>query len=42
LVLHSKFGKGTVLDVEGPTVTVVFDSVGTKKLAISIAPLEKI
>jgi DNA helicase-2/ATP-dependent DNA helicase PcrA len=41
-VLHSKFGKGRVLDVEGQAVTVVFDSVGTKKLAISVAPLEKI
>lgn len=42
LVSHSKFGKGTVLDVSGATITVVFDSVGTKKLAIGMAPLEKI
>jgi len=42
LVGHSKFGKGTVLEVTGSTVTVVFDSVGTKKLAIDMAPLEKL
>ncbi len=42
LVGHSKFGKGTVLEVTGSTVTVVFDSVGTKKLVIDMAPLEKL
>ena len=41
-VNHSKFGKGTVLEVSGATATVVFDSVGTKKLAIDMAPLEKL
>lgn len=42
LVQHSKFGKGIVVDLTHSTVTVVFDNVGTKKLAISMAPLEKL
>lgn len=41
-VSHSKFGRGTVLEVAGATATVVFDSVGTKRLAIDMAPLEKL
>lgn len=41
LVKHIKFGQGQVILVEGNTATVIFDSVGTKKLALDIAPLEK-
>jgi DNA helicase-2/ATP-dependent DNA helicase PcrA len=41
-VSHNKFGPGQVIEVEKNTVTVSFDSVGTKKLALDIAPLTKI
>jgi len=41
-VEHSKFGAGNVITVEKNTATVIFDSVGTKKLAIDIAPLRKL
>ncbi len=41
-VEHSKFGAGQVIAVERRTVTVIFDDVGTKKLAIDVAPLKKL
>jgi DNA helicase-2/ATP-dependent DNA helicase PcrA len=41
MVKHVKFGPGQVISVEGNTATVIFDSAGTKKLALDIAPLEK-
>lgn len=42
LVEHPKFGKGTVIELKGSVVTIIFDSVGTKKLAKDMAPLKKI
>jgi DNA helicase II / ATP-dependent DNA helicase PcrA len=41
-VSHNKFGEGQVLGLEGNTATVVFGSVGVKKLALDIAPLKKL
>jgi hypothetical protein len=43
-VRHPKFGEGTVVAVTGGVVSIKFDDrkVGIKKLAISIAPIEKI
>ena len=41
-VRHGKFGEGMVLEVDDKTVTVIFDSVGRKKLARDIAPIEKL
>lgn len=43
-VEHDSFGEGTVLTVKGGVATIEFDSLryGTKKLALSIAPLRKI
>lgn len=41
-VSHSKFGEGQVLSVDGSTISIVFDSVGVKKLAKDIAPIKKI
>ena len=41
-VRHGKFGEGLVLETDDKTVTVMFDSVGRKKLAKGIAPLKKI
>ena len=41
-VEHEKFGEGTVISSSGNIVTVIFDSVGTKKLAKDLAPLKKI
>ena len=41
-VRHGKFGEGMVLESDEKTVTVMFDSVGQKKLARGIAPLKKI
>lgn len=40
-VSHNKFGQGQVIDVQGNTASIIFDSVGTKKLALDIAPLKK-
>ena len=39
---HPKFGPGTVIGTSESTVTVDFDSEGTKKMAKGIAPLKKI
>lgn len=43
-VMHKTFGEGIVIDVQGGIVKIAFKSkkVGTKKLAVSIAPLKKI
>ena len=41
-VSHTKFGEGLVIEAEGTTVTVAFDSAGIKKLAKDVAPLEKL
>ena len=41
-VSHEKFGKGKVIEAQGVIVTVIFDSVGTKKLAVGLAPLRKL
>lgn len=41
-VSHSKFGPGMVLSVEGAVITIVFDSVGVKKLALDLAPIKKL
>ncbi len=41
-VEHGKFGPGLVLETGEKTITVVFDSVGIKKLAKGMAPLKKL
>ena len=41
-VSHAKFGTGMVVAVDGKTINVMFDSVGSKKLAKDIAPIKKI
>lgn len=41
-VKHSKFGEGMVLEANEKTVTVMFDEAGKKKLAVGMAPLEKL
>lgn len=41
-VNHAKFGQGMVVSVDGKTISVMFDSVGIKKLAKDIAPIKKI
>ncbi len=41
-VLHPTFGNGVVVKVEGTLATVAFRTRGIKKLALGIAPLEKI
>jgi DNA helicase-2/ATP-dependent DNA helicase PcrA len=41
-VRHAKFGAGLVIEVEKGIVTVMFDEAGRKKLALDVAPLEKI
>lgn len=43
-VVHTSFGKGVVVSVQGDVATVAFEApeVGIKKLALSIAPLIKI
>ena len=41
-VKHQLFGVGTVLELEGDVATIYFKGKGSKKLDISIAPLEKL
>ena len=41
-VSHGKFGFGLVVDVDAKTVTVMFETVGQKKLAKGIAPIKKV
>ncbi len=41
-VSHDKFGEGTVIEVNGNIITVIFNLVGTKKLAKDKAPLKKV
>ena len=41
-VLHDKFGPGTVIDVSGSVLTVIFDEHGTKKLAKDLAPMHAV
>lgn len=41
-VKHQLFGAGTVLELDGDIATIYFKGKGTKKLDISLAPLEKI
>ncbi len=41
-VNHPKFGQGLIISIKKNTVTIAFDSVGIKKLALDIAPLTKI
>jgi DNA helicase-2/ATP-dependent DNA helicase PcrA len=41
-VRHQTFGTGTVVDVDGDTVTVYFRGKGARKLNVAFAPLEKL
>ncbi|MGF6376447.1 DNA helicase-2/ATP-dependent DNA helicase PcrA [Clostridiales Family XIII bacterium PM5-7] len=41
-VKHAKFGEGLVVEADNKTVTVIFDSVGQKKMAKGVAPLKKL
>ena len=41
-VSHSKFGAGTVAEVTEKIIVVNFDTAGRKKLALAVAPLEKL
>jgi len=41
-IRHRKFGEGLVLEAGGGFATVMFDSAGRKKLALDLAPVEKI
>ncbi len=39
-VEHPKFGRGTVIEIKGNVITVIFDDHGTKKMALDLAPLK--
>ncbi len=41
-VEHAKFGEGLVLEADEKTARIVFDTAGTKKIAIEFAPLKKL
>lgn len=41
-IRHSKFGEGLVAMVDGDELTATFAGVGTKKLSLSFAPVEKV
>ena len=41
-VQHRIFGQGTIADIQGDLANITFDTVGRKKMSLSVAPLEKI
>ena len=41
-ISHANFGEGTVVMVNGDTLTVAFPGIGLKKISASVAPIEKI
>ena len=41
-VEHPKFGQGTIIEAKGNVLTIIFDTVGTKKMAKDLAPLKKV
>ncbi|HVQ44209.1 MAG TPA: UvrD-helicase domain-containing protein [Candidatus Saccharimonadia bacterium] len=41
-IRHAKFGDGIVAAVSGDEVTAAFEGIGTKRLSLSFAPIEKI
>jgi DNA helicase-2/ATP-dependent DNA helicase PcrA len=41
-VRHKIFGVGSILDIQGSVAEIAFDTKGKKKIALSVAPLEKI
>ena len=41
-IAHASFGEGTVVMVNGDTLTVAFPGTGLKKISASVAPIEKI
>ena len=40
-VEHPKFGDGTVIEIKGNIISVMFENFGVKKLALDLAPLKK-
>jgi DNA helicase-2/ATP-dependent DNA helicase PcrA len=41
-IRHSKFGEGIVVSVDGDELVAAFAGIGTKKLSLTFAPIEKI
>ncbi|MEG0292084.1 MAG: 3'-5' exonuclease [Anaerovoracaceae bacterium] len=41
-VSHKKFGEGTVISTDGKVASIMFASVGIKKLSLDVAPLKKL
>jgi DNA helicase-2/ATP-dependent DNA helicase PcrA len=41
-IRHAKFGEGIVAGISGDEVTATFEGLGTKRLSLSFAPIEKI
>ncbi len=41
-IRHNKFGEGIVVSVDGDELVVAFAGIGTKKLSLTFAPIEKI
>lgn len=41
-VAHASFGEGTIVMVNGDTLTVAFPGIGLKKISASVAPIEKL
>lgn len=39
---HPKFGNGMVITIKGNIITIAFDAVGIKKLALDVAPITKL
>jgi DNA helicase-2/ATP-dependent DNA helicase PcrA len=41
-IRHAKFGEGIVASVDGDEVSAAFEGLGTKRLSLSFAPIEKV
>ena len=41
-IRHAKFGEGIVSNISGDEVTAAFEGIGSKRLSLSFAPIEKV
>jgi DNA helicase-2/ATP-dependent DNA helicase PcrA len=41
-IRHAKFGEGIVVEVKGDEISATFSGLGTKRLSLAFAPIEKI
>jgi hypothetical protein len=41
-IRHAKFGEGIVASISGDELSAAFEGIGTKRLSLSFAPIEKV